>query len=132
MIPLHDLDLRIWQQRHVEVGGLFRLAVEPQAGGDLGHRSAPSYAAAVAHCALAASTSIHITSHMWPSGSSKLRPYMKPKSCCGVGSSVPPAAFALPIRASTSSRLSAERQISTSLEVFASTIFFAVNCRYLS
>src|SRR3546814_5040291 len=29
--------------------------------------------------------SIHITSQIWPSGSSKLRPYMKPKSCVGVG-----------------------------------------------
>src|SRR3546814_8195840 len=39
--------------------------------------------------------SIHITSQIWPSGSSKLRPYMKPKSCVGVGSALPPASKAL-------------------------------------
>jgi hypothetical protein len=38
----------------------------------------------------------------------------------------------LPIIWSTASRLSAERQISTSLEVLASAIFFGVNWRNLS
>src|SRR3546814_7073599 len=48
--------------------------------------------------------SIHITSQIWPSGSSKLRPYMKPKSCVGVGSALPPALTALSTCPSTSSR----------------------------
>ena len=59
----------------------------------------------MADCAaIAAATSIHITSQIWPSGSSKLRPYMKPPySCFGQGSSLPPAAFALPTRSSSRS-----------------------------
>ena len=41
--------------------------------------AANDQAVAAALCAfVAASTSIHITSQMCPSGSSKLRPYMKP------------------------------------------------------
>ena len=44
-----------------------------------GSRLRPRQASAMADCAaVAAATSIHITSQIWPSGSSKLRPYMKP------------------------------------------------------
>ena len=57
---------------------------------------------------------------------------MKPKSWVGVGSIVTPAAFALLTMPSTSSRLSAESAIITSLLVFASTIFLVVNCLYFS
>src|SRR5262249_44682607 len=80
----------------------------------------------------AASRSIQFTPHMWPSGSSKLRPYMKSYSSTGEGSSTPPAALALLTTSSTSARLSAEMQSSTWLEVLASTIFLEVKCRYLS
>ena len=44
----------------------------------------------------------------------------------------PPAPFALPTISSTASRLSAEMQIRTSLEVCASAILFGVNWRNLS
>src|SRR6185437_8551578 len=80
----------------------------------------------------AASISIQFTPHIWPSRSSKLRPYMKSNSSFGDGSGAPPAAVALPTRSSTSARLSAVTQSSTWLDVLASTIFFEVNCRYLS
>ncbi|MEY9430920.1 hypothetical protein ABH975_006235 [Bradyrhizobium ottawaense] len=50
--------------------------------------------------------SSQFTPHMWPSGSSKLRPYMKLYSSFGLGSATPPAASALPTIASTSLRVS--------------------------
>src|SRR5262249_18052273 len=40
-IPLHMLDARTRQQRHIEFRRFFRFAVEPQTGGDLRHRRAP-------------------------------------------------------------------------------------------
>src|SRR5262249_30357349 len=90
-------------------------------------------AAAGAECAFgAAPASIQFTPHIWPSRSSKLRPYMKSYSSFGDGSSTPPATSALPTTSSTSARLSAVMQSSSWLDVLASTIFFDVNCRYLS
>ena len=50
--------------------------------------------------------SIQTFSQIWPSGSSKLLPYMKPWSCVGVGSGLPPAAPARATIASTDSLLS--------------------------
>ena len=76
--------------------------------------------------------SIQFTPHMWPSGSSKLRPYMKLYSSFGLGSATPPAAAALLTISSTSVRLSADRQNSAWFEVFASEIGFGVNCRNFS
>src|SRR6478609_9631782 len=82
---------------------------------------------AISDCAAKAAMSIQFTPHMWPSGSSKLRPYMKLYSSFGLGSATPPAAAALPMISSTSLRLSADRQNRTWFEVFASEIGFGVN-----
>ena len=56
-------------------------------------------------CGMAAG-SIHIASQMWPSGSARLRLYMKPRSCAGLMSAVPPFEAAALFMASTASRLS--------------------------
>ena len=40
-ILLHMIDARIGQQGDVELRGFLGLALEPEAGGDLGHRRAP-------------------------------------------------------------------------------------------
>src|ERR1051325_8538925 len=82
---------------------------------------------AMSDCAAKAARSIQFTPHMWPSGSSKLRPYMKLYSSCGPGSATPPAASARATISSTSARLSADRQNSTWFEVLASEIGFGVN-----
>src|SRR3982751_4913496 len=87
---------------------------------------------AMSDCAAKAAMSIQFTPHMWPSGSSKLRPYMKLYSSFGLGSATPPAAPALLTISSTSVRLSADRQNSAWFEVFASEIGFGVNWRNLS
>src|SRR3989344_5059349 len=62
--------------------------------------------------ALLAST-MCTNSQVCPSRSSKLREYMKPRSCAGRGV-VPPAATALSTSASTSARLWQEKHTSTS------------------
>ena len=83
-ILLHRFDFGVGQQRNVEFRGLLGLAVEPQTGGHFGHPLSSfemmniNQALARDGAAVAAATSIHITSQIWPSGSSKLRPYMKP------------------------------------------------------
>src|SRR3954469_5549456 len=82
---------------------------------------------AMSDCAAKPAMSIQFTPHMWPSGSSKLRPYMKLYSSFGLGSATPPAAPALLTISSTSVRLSADRQNSAWFEVFASEIGFGVN-----
>src|SRR3569833_2892229 len=89
-------------------------------------------ASAMAGRAGAAAMSSQFTPHMWPSGSSKLRPYMKLYSSLGLGSGTPPAASALPTISSTSFRLSADRQNNAWFEVLASAIGFGVNWRNLS
>src|SRR5690606_17448058 len=73
--------------------------------------SAATYPAGIADI------SIHIASHTWPSGSARLRLYMKPRSCFGLMSAVPPFEAAASFMASTASRLSSEIASSTSLEV---------------
>src|SRR4051794_8879099 len=99
---------------------------------NIGHiPSPPSRAFQAAQLSAAASAawrspstaiSIQFTPQIWPSGSSKLRPYMKSYSSFGDGSATPPAAAALSTIASTSSRLSAVRQSSTWLVWCASPI----------
>src|SRR5512140_1510149 len=76
---LHFLDSGIRQQRNIEFRGLLGLAVETtgRAQSLTSVSSVARFDQAAAVCAAeAAATSIHITSQMWPSGSSKLRPYM--------------------------------------------------------
>ena len=63
---------------------------------------------------MAASTSIQTTSQMWPSGSSKLRLYIQPRSCLAKASALPPEAPALSTMPSTSARSSADIAIITS------------------
>src|SRR3546814_3921044 len=75
--------------------------------------------------------SIHIASQTWPSGSARLRLYMKPRSCLGLMSPVPPCAAAAAFIASTASRLSSDIASSTSLEVDGG-IGRLVNVRHLS
>src|SRR3546814_7927713 len=55
---------------------------------------------------LATAGSIHATSQMCPSGSAKLRLNMKPCSCTGLGSAMPPFTPAVSARRLTSSLLS--------------------------
>src|ERR1700712_5924384 len=99
--------------------------------GHLAQRGAGHATGAYVFLAIA-SKSIQFTPQRWPSGSSKLRPYMKSYSSTGDGSITPPALPALPTTSSTSARLSAEMQSRTWLVVFASAIALVVNCRYLS
>ena len=78
----HAVDARIGKQRDVEPRRLLGLSVEPEAGAIL-DMVGPSAAGSGTDCLAGdapatAAMSIHITSQMWPSGSSKLRPYMKP------------------------------------------------------
>src|ERR1700743_3128309 len=99
----------------------------------MGNSSAKTGFQAVAEWALvAASALIQFTLHMWPSRSSKLRPYMKAYSSHGDASITPPAPPAVSTMSSTSARLSAVTQSSNWLDVLASTIFFDVKWRYLS
>src|ERR1700750_47735 len=83
-------------------------------------------ACAFSDCWAKAARSIQLMPHIWPSGSSKLRPYMKLYSSFGLGSATAPAAAALSTISSTSLRLSADRQNNAWFEVFASEIGFGV------
>ena len=73
---------------------------------------------------VAAVMSIHAGSNTWPSGSSKVRRYMKPISWRSRMSALPPAVAAASVMASTSSRLSHDRAISTEFVFCASAIGF--------
>ena len=66
-----------------------------------------------------ASELIHMTSQRWPSGSRKLRPYMKPMSIASRAAE-PPAPSAVSANSSTPSRLSADRQMIASVVLWAS------------
>ena len=69
----------------------------------------------------AAAGSIHMTCQPWPSRSKKLREYMKPWSSAS-SASVPPAASAAALTASTSSRDETLKQYSASVCVVGSAI----------
>ena len=64
-----------------------------------------------------AAGSIQNGSQIWPSGSVKARLYMKPRSCLGLMSAVPPFAVAMSFKVSTSLMLSTDKASITSLDV---------------
>jgi len=66
-------------------------------------------------------SAIHMTCQPWPSRSKKLREYMKPRSSAS-SASVPPAASAATLTASTSSREATPKQYSPSVCVLGSAI----------
>lgn len=77
------------------------------------------------HSFAIAAASMYANSHWCPSGSSNPCPYMKPRSCTGIGA-LPPAASALRTNSSTSARLSQARQTRTSVHSRASATGFLV------
>src|SRR5690606_13674860 len=103
-------------------------------GSQCRHRSLPLLGARVQATGCSATVSpsgialmsMNTFSQMCPSGSSKLRPYMKPMSWFGVGSERPPAPTALSTIASTASRLSWLRHSSTCADERASGIALSV------